>query len=116
MAMLPQLTQNFAFPLTSTIGFSDEKLFSIYYFLPATILLTAIIVFAATINSILLLIILSLRLDLRDNLTIFVTDIGKIRKDIKTNRLYVVYKGSDKQRRQENLKTLKTSSQGVGNM
>jgi hypothetical protein len=31
------------------------------------------------------------------------------KKDIKTKRLYVVYTGPDKQRRQENLKTLKTS-------
>jgi hypothetical protein len=31
-------------------------------------------------------------------------------KNLKTKRLYVVYQGPDKQRRQENLKTLKTST------
>ncbi len=34
----------------------------------------------------------------------------QVMKNLKTKRLYVVYTGQDKQRRQGNLKTLKTSS------
>ena len=63
--MLPQSTQNFAFPPTSTNDLSKEKVFSILLFhTPATLLLIAItgyitpMVLAAPMNSKFLLIIL----------------------------------------------------------
>ena len=62
--MLPQLTQNFAFPPTSTNDLNDEEVFSILSFHPVKVLLIAItgniapLVLVATMNSKFLLIIL----------------------------------------------------------
>ena len=53
--MFPQFTQNFDFPPASTNDLNDEKVFAFYHFIPAVIPLTAIIVFAARMNSIIFL-------------------------------------------------------------